>query len=84
MAFGKAVESRWHLKMSSSGDRRLSITSRTASPKRKSSNDGKLVNDSKKPASRLPAPPSSGKGRQSPKSKDKKMTLQQFYNKNAE
>ena len=39
VAFGKAVESRLHLKMSSSGDRRLSITSRTASPKRKSSDD---------------------------------------------
>ena len=79
VAFGKAVESRLHLKMSSSGERRLSLTSRTASPKRKSSDDDKLGNESKKLTSRLPAPPSSGKGRSSPKSKDKKMTLQQFH-----
>ncbi|MDE5109374.1 MAG: hypothetical protein O4808_20730, partial [Trichodesmium sp. St17_bin3_1_1] len=38
VAFGKAVESRLHVKMSS-GDRRLSISSRTASPKRKSSGE---------------------------------------------
>ena len=84
VAFGKAVESSLHVKMSSSQDRRLSITGRTASPKRKSSDDGKLGNESKKLVSRLPAPPSNGKSRSSPRLKDKKMTLQQFHTKNAE
>ena len=55
VAFGNAVESSLHVKMSSSQDRRLSITGRTASPKRKSSDDGKIGNESKKPVSRLPA-----------------------------
>ena len=83
VAFGKAVESRMHVKMTS-GNRRLSITSRTASPKRKSSDDGKLGNESKKPMSKLPAPHLAGKGRLSPGMKDKKMTLQQFHSKNVE
>ena len=70
----------------SSGDRRLSISGRTASPKRKSSDDdGNSGNKNKKQvSSRLPAPPPVGKGRSSPKIKDKRMTLQQFHTKNTE
>ena len=84
VAFGKAVESRLHVKMSS-GDRRLSISGRTASPKRKNSDDdGKSGSQNKKQVSRLPAPPPVGKGRSSPKIKDKRMTLQQFHTKNTE
>ena len=84
VAFGKAVESRLHVKMSSSVDRRLSIGSRTSSPKRKSSDGGKSGNENKRLASRLPAPPPAGKGKSSPRIKDVKMTLQQFHTKNAE
>ena len=47
VAFGKAVESRLHVKMSSSVDRRLSIGNRTSSPKRKSSDGGKSGNENK-------------------------------------
>ena len=69
----------------SSGDRRLSISGRTASPKRKNSDDdGKSGSQNKKQVSRLPAPPPVGKGRSSPKIKDKRMTLQQFHTKNTE
>ena len=78
IAFGKAVESRLHVKITSS------LSSRAASPKRKSSDDGKSGNVSKKPASRLPAPPAAGKGRSSPRINDKKMSLQQFHKKNLE
>ena len=70
--------------MSSSVDRRLSIGSRTSSPKRKSSDGGKSGNENKRLASRLPAPPPAGKGKSSPRIKDVKMTLQQFHTKNAE
>ena len=84
VAFGKAVESRLHVKMSTSVDRRLSIGGRTSSPKRKNSDDGKSGNENKKMASRIPAPPPAGKGKSSPKIKDKTMTLQQFHTKNAE
>ena len=86
VAFGKAVESRLHLKMIPSGDRRLSIGGRTSSPKRKSSDDGngKPGKEYKKPMSKLPAPPAAGKGKSSPKVKDKKMTLQQFHTNNSE
>ena len=84
VAFGKAVESRLHVKMSTSVDRRLSIGGRTSSPKRKSSDDGKSGNENKKRTSRLPAPPPAGKGKSSPKIKDKRMTLQQFHTENAE
>ena len=85
IAFGKAVESRLHIKMSSSVNRRLSIGSRTSSPKRKSSDDSKSGNENKKLASnRLPVPPPAGKGKSSPKMKDKRMTLQQFHIKNSE
>ena len=84
VAFGKAVESRLHSKMIPSSDRRLSFGGRTSSPKRKSSDDGKTGNENKKPLSRLPAPPPAGKGKSSPKVKDKRMTLQQFHTKNSE
>ena len=84
VAFGKAVESQLHLKMLPTVERRLSVTGRTSSPKRKNSDDGKTGNDSKKPTSRLPAPPPTGKGKSSPENKDKKMSLQQFHNKNSE
>ena len=61
----------------------MSIGGRTASPKRKISDDGKTGNDSKKPTSRLPAPPLAVKGKSSPKvkEKEKKMSLQQFHTK---
>ena len=84
VAFGKAVESQLHVKMSSSVERRLSINARTASPKRKNSDGEKIGNESKKLSSRLPAPPQTGKGKPSPKPKDKRMTLQQFHTKNSE
>ena len=83
VAFGKAVESQLHVKMSSSVERRLSINVRTASPKRKNPDDI-IGNDSKKVSSRLPAPSQNGKGKSSPKLKEKKMTLQQFHTKNSE
>ena len=83
VAFGKAVETGLHVKMASSVDRRLSI-GRTSSPKRKNSDDGKAGNENKKMTSRLPAPPLAGKGKSSPKLKDKRMTLQQFHTKKAE
>ena len=84
VAFGKAVESRLHVKMPTSVDRRLSIGGRTSSPKRKSSDGEKSGNENKKFASRLPAPPPAGIGKSSPRIKEKKMTLQQFHTKNAE
>ena len=84
VAFGKAVESQLHVKMSSTVERRLSINGRTASPKRKKSDDDKIGNESKKISSRLPAPSQTGKSKSSPKIKDKKMTLQQFHTKNSE
>ena len=84
VAFGKAVESRLHVRMSTSVDRRLSIGGRTSSPKRKNSDDGKSGNEKKKVTSRIPAPPPAGKGKSSPRIKDKTMTLQQFHTKNAE
>ena len=84
VAFGEAVESRLHLKMLPSGERRLSVTGRTSSPKRKISDDGKTGNDQKKLLSRLPAPPQTSKGKSSPKGKEKKMSLQQFHTKSLE
>ena len=81
VAFGKAVESQLHVKMSSTVERRLSINGRTASPKRKKSDEDKIGNESKKLSSRLPAPSQTGKSKSSPKNKDKKMTLQQFHTK---
>ena len=84
VAFGKAVESRLHVRMSTFVDRRLSIGGRTSSPKRKNSDDGKSGNEKKKVTSRIPAPPPAGKGKSSPRIKDKTMTLQQFHTKNAE
>jgi len=84
VAFGKAVESQLHVKMSSTVERRLTINGRTASPKRKKSDDDKIGNESKKISSRLPAPSQTGKSKSSPKIKDKKMTLQQFHTKNSE
>ena len=84
VAFGKAVESQLHVKISSSVEKRLSISGRTASPKRKNSDEGKIGNDSKRPSSRLPAPSQIGKGRASPRIKEQKMTLQQFHTSNTE
>ena len=79
LAFGKAVEAKLHVKMP--GDRRLSLRGgRIASPKRKSSDDGKNGNDLKKHSTRLPAP-SNLKKKVSPKRKEK-MTLTQFQNSN--
>ena len=72
VVFGKAVESRLHLQMLPSGGRRLSVTGRTSSPKRKSSDDGKTENEAKRLTSRLPAPPPTGKGKSSPRGKSKK------------
>ena len=83
VAFGKAVESQLHLKMLPTVERRLSVTGRTSSPKRKNSDEGKTGNDSKKLTSRLPAPPPTVKGR-SPRGKNRKMSLQQFQEKNLE
>ena len=84
VAFGKAVESQLHIKMSSSVERRLSMGGRTASPKRKNSDEGKTGNNSKKHTSRLPAPPPAGKGKSSPRLSNKKMSLQQFHTNNSE
>ena len=84
VAFGKAVESQLHVKISSSVERRLSINGRTASPKRKNSDEGKIGNDSKRTSSRLPAPSQNSKGRSSPRIKEQKMSLQQFHTSNTE